>query len=1700
MKKNTFKRVLAGSLALLTVAAYVPANVGGLIQTSLVADAAASATTEKVTFNFDVAKDYLTSVDYGGTPWSETTLAAFDGSATMNGNTAVTVNSKIPLTLTSSKDFSSSLATFKLGTTLTVPGEKVDTTAPSTDSKVYLVSENGTISSKTVTNTVYDALSTDEKKNYLDISTSTGTYLYNGVYYTDIGVTAGTPFDTGNPKPVQAIANLYTQVNTDYSLTVTNHTVADGDAITVDTENKTLTFTGASSKEYQVDISGAIPSTSNYIDILTVDTTKYGTFTPADTSTNTSASFSKNYPVSTVMNEVLKANNYETTDTTFTTDSEFVAVGKNAFLLVRFSAKETKNNDGTYKYDFTVPNITGAPITVGTIAQDATVNFYKSEADRNNNTKGTTTEDTTVNAKWKSLTIQVGDVTTNPAPANLAKISGGISSADIAVASSSVETLNLTNTANNELFVGAPVTVTNAEPFALYIDDGSNAQMLTASVTYKDNKFVGTFTMPKYAGSATGGKVTLKFVELTETYTYKTTADKTTLTASGQSVTNTEAASIAVKSYDADSTTGYFIENGDKGVDVGSDSLEYGRDIVIKLTAGDKFISAGNVTITKDSKEVWTNRAAANGVTNIAVSGTALGSKDDGLIKIDNATSGEYKITYKVTTTGTNTSTYTLEKTFTVDAKGAITVDNISLKVSVYKDNTPIRALDDSTSGGVTTVGLKSIIEDSTADNFGVDGTGNDAVAYYKIQCEKGKTAEILLSKAAKEIVEKNGYQFKITPVVTPKNEAPLANTKYTVSGYTTGSKNKDYTVSVTITDPEYGGSASAEPIVIPWKVVDYDSKPDFETSATATVAQEDTNKLGDAIATAIAKNDAAKALTGSDFTFEYVTGASGANRVGDEEDELDSYESGLPTEKGDYTVYVTYKDKVVSTVTVKVTSYKLTLVPDASTLAFTYGKDFTVDSYTLKDANDKVVKDVTISDLGVQFMQPIYKEVNGKKVQTGKYEVYRTHDEGSTSGTYDVPNANNVAYVAEVKSSLGYKTTDSATITLNVPTDTTTTMSNVIPVEELATAFDSDSTSDVTEKLNAGTYYVKFNGTVSNDDYALDTETVYEVTVSRKKLSDSTVTVLIAPAQYAKNTTQSPNASSITALDTDTGFNFTETKTDSSNPPKTITTPLLKLTESFSAVNTGEYDVEVGLTDTQTQNYEGTATAKWHIVNTTSTYTASTFNLQWNTAKTTLFDNGRIHVEITKKDASKLAIGDNTIQQYGVIIEKEGKIPAPATYNNLTSDEKDNAETQLQLNNGFTTGGYTTKDIEVIDEKTGKVIEVRNANSVTYSANIRVVDAETGVWARPYVLLSDGTVAYGEVRYLNIQNEAQEKLNLNMPYKNTSDVVRVSNMTDAQKKEASKYVNAGYDVLLNKYYAYATFTDLSNEGFRDTVLEVADFGVVVDKNGIFKANETDIDKKLRIGKNSKLIVGHYKKGNKNLAGDNEYTANITPVDSVTGVWVRPYLDLGGGLIVYGPAQYFESASDYFNNKGVNDTSTPTDKQNINFGIDTLNVKKVDNKTNKAQVYFAPETNTLAKVQARVTEAYQAAATGNKAKDAPTVKVKQAGVVLDKKGVLKMADGKTWASITDDDNAKANATTLYPTANADLILGKGFVEGKKTSNFTADYTGKVSPAGKDLIVRNYVIYEIGDTELTVYGEPMAYQYNGTFWKYIGVPV
>lgn len=1661
MKKNTFKRVLAGSLALLTVAAYMPANVGGLIQVkdSLVANAD-STTTEN--FIFTNAKPYLTSINDGGsTPLDEDMLARLGDKFSEPAGTAVTVTSKVPLTFAAAPDSDVSAPTGSKD--LEIEGLKTYTNG-------YLVKDGSTLKRIESDN----APSSD----YVGINPSNVAYEYDGKWYTDATVTPGISAGTTITQSTGENEGDYSKVDA--------LTAKLGKEFGLNTNNFNLPTTADSNKILVALVN--LPDASGDVLKYILVPASYGKYSETATNGETVVKFGNNASDD-VMEALLKANNIETEDATYTAASEFLHDDSGVtYLAVEFKAIEPVRNqgaNGVYTYDFTVPEkaLGAAKITANVISKNATVKFF---ADDTKRTNGDVDSDlSALNGHWSGLTITDAMNTSKAAALN--------SSTTVTSGSATLDGITL----------GSTIKVSNDELFALYVDDKvSGTKLLQPSVTYDSTtkKFVSEFTMPEAyvlteADVAEGGNyyhtqnphktgsayyeagdeldVELQLVKVQEKYTYSvSSSDTTKLIANSDSVKDVEAASITVKSYES-TDTNYFPATGtDNGVAVGSDALEYGRTVAIKTVAGDKFIQNGEITLKKGSQTVYSSKSGASNT--ITPTGTPAGATATGVLAFKNMTSGTYTVTYDVTAksaAGTTTNpAFSLTQTFTVDARGKITADNVKLRVSVKKDN--------------VVQNLNGIIADATDPK-----NSTSVVNSFDFECKAGKKVEILLTEAAKEAVNNNEYTFFVTPIVTSKDGVTLNETtssttgSYIVSGKTFGSKNKVYTVDITVTDPEYGGSANADPISIDWTVIDYDSTPQFEKSASLSVAEEDVSTLGEQIIEKIAKNDAAKALTTKNVTFEYVTGADAADRTADE-DELDSYDAGLPTEKGTYTVYVTYDGEVKSQVTVKVNAYKVVLVPDASSLDLTYGDALAFDNYTLKDSKGKTVKDVTLKDLQVQFMMPTYEKKNGVWVQTGKYvelddgDLSKKETAKVTDGTKEVSYRS--LYDAEVKTDLGYKTNSTAEFALNAPIAATA-------LDNLETEIKGVKKADGTDagqggRLNAGTYYVKFTATSTNEDYSFDDSEVYEITVSRKKLSDESVSILIDPGEYT-GSTLTPNENSITAVDADTKYTFGNTGSK-----------VLRLTEGVSAIKVGAYDVEVGLTSNASQNYEGTATAKWHVVNKEA---ASSFNpnLKWDDTMTTLYDNGRIHLEINKTDISKLALPKGTdgkeltIEAYGVIVDNSGLISKPEaaygtdyskyTAGDSTAQARDvaKAEKQLTLNNGFVEGKYTAKGTTLTD---GTKV---NANSVTYKTNVKVKSVETGIWARPYVLLSDGTVKYGPVKYVNLEQEAIDKLNLQMPYTDTKNVVRQANLTDTQKKKAYNYVNAGYDPLQNKFYAYATFTDLNSEGFKGTVLEVSDFGVVVDNKGVIAKGTASatVKEKLVIGGDSKLVVGHYQKGNKNLAGDNEYTANIKTYNSVTGAWIRTYLDLGGGLIVYGEPIYVQSASDYFNTFNSNSAV-----------IGTLEATAEGGDSKKAVLNFAPNGN-LSKVNTLITKAYTDAATSNKAKDAPEVTIVKTGVVLDKKGTLKQADGTKWGINTD--TSTAAATTLYPTADAELLLGNGFVEGKKTSGFTT-YTGKVSPAAKDLIVRNYVVYDIGGTEVTVYGAPQAYKYDSSTTKWV----
>lgn len=1642
MKKNTFKRVLAGSLALLTVAAYMPANVGGLIQVkdSLVANAA---TTVPSTLDFSAAKNYLTSIN-DGEAMSETQIKKSAGTMTENNGTTVVMKSSVPLTLKAEVEDAVQTPKYEY----TVKVEKI--TGPSAAGKYTYITK---VDNK-ITSAELDAAPAN--KNYIALSTNDVAYVYNNVVYTDITVNSSAD-ETGG------LTDLDRKASTDL-----DNDVKGSNTLQWNSEHTEAT----------IEVAEGSGKTDKTI-LQYIPAVEYTNYDPVN---DTIYNGEKIVNATDVKKELLKANGFEVTDNTYIAGSKFVDEGGKTFLAVGIKAIEpTTQPDayGVYTYTYTTPNIAGVTVTVAAEKETGEVTFYDKYGGAtkiNDATVTTAKVDPMDDNQWKNLKI-----TFNGATYGKAVVAGSVDKALPISSGQAQATIS-------DFIEQGTVTITNTEPFVVYVDDkDSSKEEKKVEVTYANGLFTAEFTMPKSADKEKN--VAIAIVKQEEKYSYALNSDKTALIANGTYTKNLEAASIAIKSYEG-TDTNYFPATGtDAGVAVGSDEVDFGDAVVIRTTAGEKFIN------TNDTKVRITD---ANGSVLEENINYTLVSRDNGeklyVLSGENAKSGTYTVTYDITTNSANAATekagnFVITKTFTIGAVGKITAKNIKLKITAKQNAAGVPELD-------------KVIEGESSDFANDDG--KDGKEAYYVQCEAGKKAVITLKESAKETASK--YTFYVQPVITVPTGAnttkELGASDFTFSGDTFTNKNETATIKVKILSSDY--TTDGDTISLDWAVMDYDAQPLFNEELNSTknsavsVAVEDAATLGTEILTAAAKNDAAKALTTEDVTFEYVAG-TGANRAAGD-DELDAYESGLPTEKGDYTVYMSYGDEIVTTAEVKITSYKVNFVPDAAALSIGYGKDFTVDTYKLLDANGKAVKGVTISDLKVQFMQPTYEYKNGKYVQTGDFEVANSSSTPTVKASANDTTTNNDLYKIETAKALGFKEEDATKVELNYPSTTdandVTTASTVL-LENLKD----------TGKLNAGTYYVKFNATLSNeDDYAFASD-VYELTVSKKALSDSTINILVAPNEYKKGTTQTPDESSITAKDADTGFNFIKITTDNSaTPPTTTNSPMLKLNKGKSAVEVGSYDLEIGLVDSATQNYEGTATTKWCIVNKTTDITTG---LKWDDTMTTLYDNGRIHLEINKNAVGRINLpSDVTISEFGVIADNSGKIPAPnfdGTYkygydytNIKTTDNSPQAKDasyaiqQLQLGNeGYLNGKYTAKGTTLTD---GSKV---TANDTVYKTNVKVKDVKTGIWARPYILLSDGTVAYGPVKYVNLEEEAKEKLNLQMPYDKTKPVVRQANMTDEEKKKASTLVNAGYDPLQNRAYAYTTFTDLSSEGFKGTVLEVSDFGVVVDnKNAIEVAGDyanldetqkTKVNEKLVIGGNSKLIVGHYQKGNKNLAGDNEYTANIKIYNSETGVWIRPYLDLGNDLIVYGDPIYVQSVSEYFSD-----------------GIATLEASVVANQTAtedmKIQLAFAPsDATTLKAVTDKVTSAYTSAKTGNKAKDAPEVKVVKAGVVLDKKGTLVVEGNKTWANdvtaeATPSGTAVKAASTLYPTAKANLILGNGFVEGKKTSGLTNDYIGKVSPAGKDLIVKNYVIYDIGGTKVTVYGAAQAYEYKNKNWE------
>jgi hypothetical protein len=338
------------------------------------------------------------------------------------------------------------------------------------------------------------------------------------------------------------------------------------------------------------------------------------------------------------------------------------------------------------------------------------------------------------------------------------------------------------------------------------------------------------------------------------------------------------------------------------------------------------------------------------------------------------------------------------------------------------------------------------------------------------------------------------------------------------------------------------------------------------------------------------------------------------------------------------------------------------------------------------------------------------------------------------------------------------------------------------------------------------------------------------------------------------------------------------------------------------------------------------------------------------------------------------------------------------------------------------------------------------------FGANFNVVNTDTGIWARPYVVLEDGRVYYGEVRYLNLVQEATDKLNLaptgkgvvnaNYSVKEfavTKDFAK-ENSTAAQIKDKTfrQQIKAGYSPEKGMFYVYGSYSIDADSNVKANAIQR--FGVIVDKKGTIAEGDADVAKKLLVDKG--FIQGLAQKDNDKMDED-EFGAVIAPKDAVTGVWLRTFVDFGNGLVVYSKLNLKDDQDrDIPYNTALGEVSNNSVsallRDAANFKV-TSSAHKVKDNHNDRMLMTVSKTN----INADKTWAIHT--------DKRTTKAGKDQIFED----IKVSIGNT-----DEDKANwitemglvIDKTGSYnpETSNKQLVVGEGFIEVSKDGLLTKD--------------------------------------------------
>ena len=1232
--------------------------------------------------------------------------------------------------------------------------------------------------------------------------------------------------------------------------------------------------------------------------------------------------------------------------------------------------------------------------------------------------------------------------------------------------------------------------IVGTKAFEVYVKDNTNASapLVKATANYDATKgiFVAEAPIPATTTNVEGANITIYINKITPNYTYKNNG--TTLTASAANAPQVTAASITatyeqkvkkIKDVDgnaealaaqpykyekaAEISTGATVPNESRVI------LTFKNDTTGEITSQKDDTDQStffNLKITKDGKELDDTTlikyfANSTGVYPAAVSELTydgvktVANKHVPNPDVDNESigtlaftkTGVYKVEYTVYTKTVNATTgvvtyspQTLVYNFTIATKPLLKATNVRLEAEGYNLN---GAAKDQKSV-INKVGIVDGVVQVEVNEF---WTKNDIIEITPYIFEDpDDAAKFTVSPYDKEAEGEN-------PAVVGKGMlaggAKKGDPKSVIG--TTRSSRLGTVNEITIVYNNNEYSAGDEAVNVKWKLVEakkavhFTQNEDYTNGGAAINSastqdyyfQTTVDKLStfrdDLFATMTVENAEI-----DDISFEYVSGYGTTANT----EVLNYHKEGLPTEAGKYSVFFLYEDEIVATANILISEHALYAKPTSKQLSYTYGKKaLTSDELAFVDVDGNKVTDAAVKDAEISYKKALkltatqIKKITSDNTITFAAATKDANKEDILAGTYVVYTIGNDKYIEE-----------KAVEGVDNSIDIANYVSEAHPFGV-----------EVKGYLDAGTYIATIGTgeatTVGKKGYSL-IEKKFAVQVAKKSIK--TGMIVFDAVRYENGSTKTPGTYRIvdTAVSDDTAYNGGYDD--------------LRLYASISggvtsAKDIGEYTVTVQIDDDNC-NYTGSASAKWHIVK--APVTESMKGLKFTDEKTTIYDNGQIHFEVTRPDDTQFA---NGVEKYGVIIDKTGKIAAPtklangkyprkATEEGVVAKDFEDATNALQVGNGFKEGNQS--DIQ----KKGKT-------PLVYGANIAITDVDTGAWFRPYVIDKKGQIFYGDVIYVNLVQEATDTLKLTMA-NSVSPLTRAANSgidttvvtkdeakadqsaTVLAKKTWREQVQSGFNNKTNTYYVYGSYTLEGNDLVKQSAVQ--SFGVVVDKKGTFAPvtglasdGKTTVNEGLVIGKG--FIEG---KGGSNKMDEDEYGAVINPENNVTGVWVRCYVNLGKStssnkeLVVYTDPVYITDISTY-------------------YGQTNIGAVTPDYVTVPGKYRF---TFTAAVDQAT----HLAGAT-----------VKKTGIIVDVSGkyLKKDVNGDYVAAFEDLETEKK--------AYSSMLLGKGFLQGNMDG---ANYAGNVEPATYNhsgtntktdipVVVRPYTIFTLNGVDITIYGNP-----------------